>query len=349
MSETKEDRTEAASPRRLDNAREEGDVPLSREMPILAGLCAGLAVIAMQFPGDPAVLSVWLANAFRNAGGDGQAGLTTGMSAVFGAALPIAAAALTASAGAVLLQTGFLFRAEALQPDFGRVSPLKGIKRLFGVETLGTAAKAAAKLAVLVACLWMAMAGVIPLLPAAPFWQPGQLYRQLARSSAGLVMLLLGAQGAIAMVDLLLVRFRYARRMRMSRYELKEEHKTTEGNPQVKQRLRQITRARARRRMMAAVPRAAVVVTNPTHYAVALAYERGGTSAPRVVAKGADETAARIRQVAREHRVPLVANPPLAQALYRVDIDTEIPVEHFRAVAEVIAFVWRLRARRPPL
>jgi flagellar biosynthetic protein FlhB len=101
--------------------------------------------------------------------------------------------------------------------------------------------------------------------------------------------------------------------------------------------------------MMAAVPRAAVVVTNPTHYAVALAYERGGTSAPRVVAKGADETAARIRQVAREHRVPLVANPPLAQALYRVDIDTEIPVEHFRAVAEVIAFVWRLRARRPPL
>jgi flagellar biosynthetic protein FlhB len=349
MSETKEDRTEAASPRRLENARDEGDVPLSRELPILAGLFAGLAVIAVQVPGDPAAFSVWLSNAFRNAGGDGQLGLSTGMRAVFGAALPVATAAMSASAAAVLLQTSFLIRSEALQPDLGRVSPLKGIKRLFGIETVGTAAKAVAKLAVLIACLWFAMARVIPLLPATAFWQPGQLYRQLARSSAALVMLLLGAQGAIAMVDLLLVRFRYARRMRMSRHEQREEHKTTEGNPQVKQRLRQITRSRARRRMMSAVPRAAVVVTNPTHYAVALAYERGGKSAPRVVAKGADEIAARIREVAREHRIPLVANPPLAQALYRVDIDTEIPVEHFRAVAEVIAYVWRLRSRRARL
>jgi flagellar biosynthetic protein FlhB len=160
-----------------------------------------------------------------------------------------------------------------------------------------------------------------------------------------LILLLLGAQAAIAGADLLVVRLRYARRQRQSRHELKEEQKSTEGNPQIKQKLRQIARARAKRRMMAAVPKATVVVTNPTHYAVALAYERGGRGAPRVTAKGADEIAARIRELAQEHRIPIVANPPLARALYRIDIDTEIPSEMFRAVAEVIAYVWRLRNR----
>ncbi len=133
--------------------------------------------------------------------------------------------------------------------------------------------------------------------------------------------------------------------MRMSRQELADEHKQTEGDPAHKAKLRALRRARARRRMMAAVPTATVVITNPTHYAVALAYERGGQGAPRVVAKGMDEVAARIRALAAEHRVPLVANPPLARALHRVDVDSEVPAEHFKAVAEIIAYVWRLRGQ----
>jgi flagellar biosynthetic protein FlhB len=131
----------------------------------------------------------------------------------------------------------------------------------------------------------------------------------------------------------------------MSRQEQKDEHKASEGNPQVKQRLRQLARTRSRRRMLKAVPKAAVVITNPTHFAVALAYERGTRGAPRLVAKGADEVAERIRGIAREHRVPIIANPPLARALFHVDIDTEIPPEHFKAVAEIIAYVWRMRTK----
>jgi flagellar biosynthetic protein FlhB len=136
-----------------------------------------------------------------------------------------------------------------------------------------------------------------------------------------------------------------ARKLRMSRQEQKDEHKESDGNPQVKARLRQLARSRARKRMMTAVPKAAVVITNPTHFAVALAYERGTKGAPRLVAKGADEVAERIREIAREHRVPVVANPPLARALFRIEIDTEIPSEHFKAVAEIIAYVWRMRAK----
>jgi flagellar biosynthetic protein FlhB len=128
-----------------------------------------------------------------------------------------------------------------------------------------------------------------------------------------------------------------------------EEQKETEGDPRVKARLRQIRIVRARRRMLAAVPKATVVITNPTHYAVALAYDRAKHAAPRVVAKGVDTLAARIREVAQENRVPIVANPPLAQALYRVELDADIPAEHYQAVAEIIAYVWRLgRPRNPP-
>jgi flagellar biosynthetic protein FlhB len=160
-----------------------------------------------------------------------------------------------------------------------------------------------------------------------------------------MALLLLGAQAAIAAADVFWERASLARKLRMSRQEQRDEHKQSEGNPQVKQRLRQLARTRSRRRMMKAVPKAAVVLTNPTHFAVALAYERDTAGAPRLVAKGADEVAERIREIAREHRVPIIANPPLARALFRIEIDTEIPAEHYKAVAEIIAYVWRMRAK----
>ena len=160
------------------------------------------------------------------------------------------------------------------------------------------------------------------------------------------MLVVLVAQAAIAGLDFFWVTLRHARELRMSRHDIREEQKETEGDPRVKARLRQIRSIRARRRMLAAVPKATVVITNPTHYAVALAYDRAKQAAPRVVAKGVDSLAARIREVAEANRVPLVANPPLARALYRVEVDTEIPAEHYQAVAEIIAYVWRL-ARRP--
>jgi flagellar biosynthetic protein FlhB len=154
-------------------------------------------------------------------------------------------------------------------------------------------------------------------------------------------------QTVIAAADLLWVRVRHARTMRMSRQDIRDEQKETEGDPKVRMRFRQLRLRRARKRMLAAVPKATVVITNPTHYAVALVYDRAKNAAPRVVAKGVDSMAARIREVAETNRVPLVANPPLARALYRVELDTDIPAEHYKAVAEIIAYVWRLgRAAR---
>ncbi len=259
--------------------------------------------------------------------------------------LPAAAAAVGGYAAATLLQTGFLLRAAALQPDLSRISPLAGLKRMFGIQGLVQVIKALAKLAVLGTCLYFAVQRVLPTLPSAPFDLPQRLYQQVLSHSWHLLLLLLGSQAAIAGADVLWERVSLNRKLRMSHQDLRDEHKESEGNPQIKQKLRQLARARAGRRMMQQVPKAAVVITNPTHYAVALTYERGAQGAPRLVAKGADDVAAKIRELAREHRVPIVANPPLARSLYRVELDTEIPAEHFRAVAEIIAYVWRMRAQ----
>ena len=172
--------------------------------------------------------------------------------------------------------------------------------------------------------------------------EPGQILARAAGPVLHVLMAVLAAQAGIAVVDVFWVFLRHSRELRMSRHDIQEEQKETEGDPRVKARIRQIRTLRARRRMLAAVPKATVVITNPTHYAVALSYDRAKHAAPRVVAKGVDSLAARIREVAAANRVPLVANPPLARALYRVEVDTDIPAEHYQAVAEIIAYVWRL-------
>lgn len=348
MAEGAEDRTEAASPRRLEKAREEGQTAVSRELAMLASLTAGIAALAAEAGTGPAPgsgIAAWLARAMGRGAGDPESTLLAASHELLDAATPVWLAAAGAFAAVTLLQTGFLIRLAGLQPDLSRLSPLRGLKRMAGTEALGQAARAIAKLAVLACCLTTAIRRLIPSLQQAPLWQPTQLLHQIVRQGGLLLMLILGAHAAIAAADVAWVRVQHAKRLRMSRQEIRDEQKESDGNPQVKQRLRQIARQRAKRRMMAAVPKAAVIITNPTHYAVALAYDRGQRAAPRLVAKGADDIAARIREVAREARIPIVANPPLARALYRIDIDTEIPAEHFRAVAEIIAYIWRMRAR----
>jgi flagellar biosynthetic protein FlhB len=207
------------------------------------------------------------------------------------------------------------------------------------------AAKSIFKLAVAGTAVWSVLKAAVPLLPAALFWEPATLVERTGRQVLHILVTLLAAQGVLAGADIVRARLKHASGLRMTRQEIRDEHKETEGDPHIKARIRRLRMQRARRRMLAAVPKAVVVLTNPTHYAVALAYERGSTGAPRVVAKGVDAMAERIRAIAREHRVPLVANPPLARALYPSQLDAEIPRELFQAVAEVIAYVWRLSAR----
>ncbi len=338
-----EEKSELPTQRRLQKAREEGRVAVSREVSMLAGLSAGIVAVGMQV--NSGATARWMAASLRATGQADAQSLHAAALAILWGIAPPALAAAAGFAAATLLQTGFLVRAASLKPDLSRISPMSGLKRLVSPQTIVQMVKSVAKLGVLGICLFVAVRRVLPALPAEPFTTPGLLLHQLASQGKLLILMLLGAQAAIAGADLLWERMHHMKQLRMTFQEVRDEHKESEGNPLVKQRQRQLARSRARRRMMQAVPKASVVITNPTHYAVALAYEKGSQGAPRVVAKGADEVAARIRELARESRVPIVANPPLARALFRVELDTEIPTEHFKAVAEVIAFVWRLKNR----
>ncbi|WP_043362940.1 flagellar biosynthesis protein FlhB [Belnapia sp. F-4-1] len=338
-----EDRTEAPTQRRLDRARDEGQSALSREVvgfaTLLAGTLAGFLTLPplgaewlrlmralLEMPGEGAVLAPALLR---------QSALTL---------LPVLGLVALAGMLASLAQTGMVMRAEALAPQLSRLNPAAALKRLLGPDGLAELARTLMKLALVGAAVWhavdLSMLQMLLHLPAT------MLLDEVGRGSLRLLVAALFALGALALLDLLWVRWRHLRRMRMSREELRQEYRESEGDPHIKARLRQLREQRARRRMLAAVPKATVVVTNPTHYAIALSYAPGQASAPKLVAKGVDAMAARIRAAATEHGVPIVENPPLARALWRQEVDSEIPAEHWQAVAEIIAYVWRLQGQR---
>ena len=338
-----EDRTEAATARRLQRAREAGQTAVSREVPAFAVLAAFALVLALAGPAASRTLALRLSILFRRFDLSGAAALRLAALAGLRALAPVAGAALVAGAGAVLLQTGFLCSVTPLKPDFGRLSPAAGVRRLFGADAAVEAVKALARLAAMGAAAWWALRGDLPTLAGALLRDPRLLAGAAARLMQALLLAVLAVQGAVTLFDLVWVRLRHARGLRMSREEVREEQKDTDGDPRIKARIRQIRVQRSRRRMLAAVPKATVVVTNPTHYAVALAYDRGKSAAPKLVAKGVDSMAVRIREAAAAHGVPVVANPPLARALHRLELDADIPPEHYKAVAALIAYVWRLR------
>ncbi|HEY8290278.1 MAG TPA: EscU/YscU/HrcU family type III secretion system export apparatus switch protein, partial [Acetobacteraceae bacterium] len=328
-------------------------VPVSRELPMLASLAAATLILAYVAPGVARDLTVMLRAFLAHADAESLAGagaFRVATSALVRSVAPFALAAVAAGAGAVLIQTGFLFNAAALRPQAGRISPRAGIRRLLSVTSLAEAAKSLAKLLLLGFAAWHVLSGAMPTVAQLALQDTPALLSCLSQLMLRILLFVLGAQTIVTLADLLWERLHHARQLRMSRQDIRDELRETEGDPKIKARIRQIRMHRARKRMLAAVPRATVVVTNPTHYAVALTYDRGKKAAPRVVAKGVDSMAARIREAAEANSVPLVVNPPLARALYRVSLDTEIPAEHYQAVAEIIAYVWRLdrSVRRRP-
>ncbi len=348
------DRTEAASARRLQQAREEGNVPISREAVGLSVLAAGSGALIASWAHGGERFTITLQNLVASSGRiefgtQGTAALWTeiGVPAAV-LVVPVLLAAVIAAVAATAMQSGLNIRPQALIPDIARLNPGRGLKRLFGTTNLVEAAKSIVKLAAFAFVVERILAGALSSLSLAGYGQASATANTLIGLITRAVLMLLAVQAVITAIDIVWVRYHRRRGLLMSKQDVRDEHKDTEGNPHVKGRLRQLRRQRARQRMMLAVPRAAVVLTNPTHYAVALSYEQGSRSAPKVIAKGADEVAARIRALAREHRVPVVANPPLARALFTVPLDQEIPREHFQAVAAVIAYVWRLGQRRAP-
>ena len=343
-------KTEEPTPHKLSEARQKGNVITSQEVSSFAILLGGALTAAF--------LGSFMAERLANATGGLLANIHTItfdaanvgnvlMDVLFDVSVgmaPIALLLIVLGTGAKLAVSGFLFSAESLKPELSKLSLIKGFKRMFSLKSFVEFAKGLVKLAIV---------GTIVYLLAAPEVDRVEVLMQmdiaataeetrlvLVRMFSGVV----GVMAVIAALDYMYQRHEYMKQMRMSKQEIKDEHKQSEGDPMVKGRLRQIRAERARSRMMAAVPTADVVVTNPTHFAVALKYEIDAMGAPRVVAKGADDVAFRIRDVAKENDVPIVENPPLARALFSVsDIDEEVPPEHYKAVAEVIRYVFQLK------
>ncbi|WP_424813859.1 EscU/YscU/HrcU family type III secretion system export apparatus switch protein [Roseococcus sp. YIM B11640] len=334
-----------ASQKRIDRAREQGHVALSREAVALATLLATLACAALLLPGQVAQMGAAMRGAFSRSHemSPGQAAREW-LDLLLWLVLPVAGAAVLGAVAATLAQTRGAISVSRLVPDLGKISPMAGFGRLFsaesGIEFLRTLLKLA-----MVSGAFAFVASDLPALGTMLDLPAGEVLGAAGRGAIRLIAAALAGYTVLALADLLLVRFRHLEQLRMTREEMKEEHKESEGDPAIKGRMRQLRQAMSRGRMMAAVPKATVVVTNPTHYAVALSYEAGQSAAPKLVAKGADAMAARIREVAREAGVPIVPDPPLARALYKLELEDEIPAMHWEAVAKIIAHVMRLRGR----
>ncbi|MGB0671983.1 MAG: flagellar biosynthesis protein FlhB, partial [Rhodospirillales bacterium] len=262
---------------------------------------------------------------------------------------PTLLALVIVAVGVNLAQSGLLWATEKIKPDLSKISPIKGLKNKFSLKSVVEFLKGIVKISIVAA---VSLAISIPFLADVELLPGKDL--QVALDRIHLIALLL-AGAAVAVLTILAVadyvyqRYNFRKEMKMTKQEVKDEHKTSEGDPQVKAKIRQLRFERSQRRMMAAVPKADVVITNPTHYACALEYKMENMTAPRLVAKGVDSIAFKIREIAEFHDIPIVENPPLARALHAaVELDQEIPPEHYKAVAEVIGYVMRLRGDLPP-
>jgi flagellar biosynthesis protein FlhB len=335
--------------KRLDEALERGDVVKSQEINTWFVIAAGTLVMSTFGSSIGSGILVPMRNLIANSwmirtDGPGLLKLAGSLEYAMIAAigLPLLMLAIAAVA-ANMVQHRLVWSGEPLKPSFSKISPMSGFKRIFGKQAAANFGKGLFKVialgAVMTAILWperMRLEAMVRFDPA-----------ELLPVTSSLTMHLLGAVvamlAAVAILDYLFQYRSWYERQKMSQQEVKEEYKQSEGDPHIKGRIRQIRVARMKKRMMAAVPKASVIITNPTHYSVALQYDRG-MSAPVCVAKGVDHIAFKIREVAKEHDIPIVENVSLARALYaNVEIDEEIPVEHYHAVAEVIGYVMGLK------
>ncbi len=343
--------TEAPSERKLRKARERGQVAKSSEVVATATLLAAYLALLWAGPNTWATLNHFAAEIWGNLLRtdltlEATQGLVTRVVLVASlAAAPISLAVLLGGLLANYLQVGVLFSLTPVAPDFTRVNPFN-FSRVFSRRSLMELLKAIAKLGIIGLIAYQAVAGELTDLPALIDATPKAMLSKVGEVASAIIFRVLLSLMALALLDYLYQRHEFTRQMRMTKQELKEEHKESEGNPEVKGRLRRRQREMSRRRMIADVPKADVVVTNPTHYAVALRYEQGQMEAPEVVAKGAGYMAMKIREIAREHEIPVVENPPLARSLYSaVEAGESIPADLFQAVAEVLAVVYKLRGQ----
>lgn len=356
MAEENEDgaeKTESATPKRLEEARKRGEIPRSRDLSAAAVLMVGgvgLSFLGQQIAGDMFSMMQRSLTLTRDEALD----VTHITPALSGAAadglmacLPVMGMVMLAALLAPLVLGGWSFSTEALMPKFSRLNPLEGVKRMFSSRSLVELLKALGKFAIVaVVAVYVLRKDTPVLLGLGSEPTALAIAHALKLSGQGLISVSAGLL-IIAGIDVPYQLWQYAKQLKMTREEVRREMKESEGSPEVKGRIRQMQQQMARGRMMADVPKADVIVTNPTHYAVALRYDDSRMRAPIVVAKGADAVAARIREIGGEHGVPIVAAPPLARVLWRsVDIGHEVPATLYAAVAQVLSYVFQLRAAK---
>ncbi|MDJ0699980.1 MAG: flagellar biosynthesis protein FlhB [Woeseiaceae bacterium] len=350
-----QDRTEQATPKRREEARKKGDVPRSRELTMTGVMLSGGAALLML----AGPMGTRLLDAFRSGFAIerqalfDESQLATAFASIAGAAFTSIAPLAIVLLAAVFLSAaaigGWSFSLQAVGFKMERLNPVKGLKRVFSANGLMELVKALAKFslvaAIAVGWLWWSVEDLLSL-----GRQPIQPAIQSALRLCGVSLLVISSGLiVIAAIDVPFQLWQYAKKLRMTKQEVKEEFKETEGRPEVKSRIRMLQQQIATRRMMEELPTADVVITNPTHFAVALKYDEATMGAPRVIAKGKDLLAKRIRELATEHDVPLFSAPPLARALYRsTEIGAEIPAKLYTAVAQVLAYIFQLNETLRP-
>jgi flagellar biosynthetic protein FlhB len=358
MAEDRGDKTEPATPKRKEEARKKGQIAVSRDLSTAVILLSGIGLLAALVPVG-----------VRNMTEMTRQGLTlsfplefyNGMSieqvhaivmhaatTVVTLCFPIVVGILLMGSGAALLQTGLLWRADAIGPDVERINPIKGLSRLVSLRSVMELVKGLLKIAIVTGvALWVARNDLLQI-PGLIEFDIGTALHVTGGLSLKVSLAVAGAIAVLAGLDYCYQRYEWERSLRMSKQEVKEEHKAAEGDPLIKSRVRAVQREMTKKRMMAAVKTADVVITNPTHLAVALKYDTAAMGAPMVVAKGAGLVAERIRELARHHGVPVVEQRFVARTLFKlVEIGQEIPNELYRAVAEILALVYRARGMTP--
>ena len=347
-----EDKTEEPSAKKLREAREKGQVAQSKEVntwvilltatlmmgSVAVGAGQELTVSLREFIGSP--------HSFNLDEGSVR-GLLANLAVEIVRIAGLPMLAFFAAAGiASFAQVGPMYSTQSLEPSLDKVNPLKGAKRVFGSKAWIEFAKALIKMILVGIVTTMIMIPIFDEAPGMVGLNPSNMIEVMLNETHQLLVAVLCVLFVFAALDYGVQRYQLMKQLRMSKQELKDEYKQTEGDPHIKMRLRELRMKRARKRMMANVPKASVIITNPTHYAIALEYNTEKSAAPVVTAKGQDRIALRIREIARENNVPIVENRSLARAMYdNAELDMEIPEEHYKAVAEIISYVFSLKKR----
>ena len=350
-----QEKTEKATPKRMEEARKKGNVGKSQELPSASVLISGLLTLgftaSMMYAGLSEIFIGLLGNAasIRLDSGDGMeiisGAIVTGVKIV----MPIMAVVFIAAVLVNFAQVGPLLTFQPLQPKFSKINPFKGMKKFFSLRIVADLIKNVLKLVAVGFVAYKTVEGEMDQLGGLAGLSLEQIVVYIISVCFKIFLRCALLILAIAFLDFVYQRWQYMKNLRMSKQEVRDEYKQREGDPMVKSRIRSIQRKMAQKRMMEAVPQADVVITNPTHLAVALAYQSGEAPAPKVVAKGADLMAKRIRELAEEYGIPIVEEKPLAWALFKLEVGQVIPEDLYQAVAKVLAYVYQLKRRKAGL